>query len=835
MQEYYLRQELQIAKQYYSNANLPRALEHAQNAVEGYKQIYGSRETTLQTASELLDALTLLQSLLSLLHQPDAYLAQENLVQELIYYLFPDNGEELYTLHLFDACESMAINNYLLEARTFQIRAVSYLRETYGECPYTSFMQAYCDARIAFQIEDYYSCMDAAQLANSLWYTGEYGQAFPPFMERNAANEAAIDTIGYNNILLLCNTYGKINNPQPAINLLKEALSQNIFQGYQFLSAEITLAQLYAIARNYPAATAIYQKYATSGVLQYPDLAAALEGLAVQLQQKPVLPPATTFPNGYCYSHDALAVSRYNQALGLIAAGCHEKALAEFIALKEKGYSMTLALLAQLNRSDEITALKEQVNRFYYRRAEEIIRHYNEELAYNHLSQLQYHIDLCLDAYCYCCQNNPTGQNVADAYSFLLNTKYLALEVSHLQQTSMSQLHKQQNHATQLTDAIATRPLYCTEDIRAALPKNTLLLEFTLLRNLEQTMYGVFLLSTAEVHYIPLGKCKDIDALLNHWQEWLQTSVHATGRQADASQQELRSLDSKLRQILFLPLKQYLAQAQYKQLIIAPTGAMVNFPFSRLSVSARNYLGDTYSIRYINTGKELFLSKTTVGYSFASGYQETADGAPLIIGDPATIQYQPLPYAEAEADVAAYFLHGTAHKGHDASLNLFAPETFQPPSLLHIAAHGEFHAFSEQNESDWNRLYRAMTESGIVLADDRLLRLTQLGTLNFSNTQLAILSCCHSGQSTYRFTEGAFGLRRTLRLAGCKALIISLWQVDDVASYLWTQHFYEALTLSADTVSNAFDYAVNAVRNYTENGVQPFSHPYYWAGYILLQ
>ena len=159
----------------------------------------------------------------------------------------------------------------------------------------------------------------------------------------------------------------------------------------------------------------------------------------------------------------------------------------------------------------------------------------------------------------------------------------------------------------------------------------------------------------------------------------------------------------------------------------------------------------------------------------------------------------------------------------------------ESPDIVHIAAHGIYRApIAKNNKVDWDSLYDAMLLSGIVLAEDTLLSAATLATLDLSHTKLAVLSCCHLGQAAYLGTEGAYGLRRALLLAGCHTLIVSLWQVDDAASFLWMKAFYEAFTLTGASIADAFFTAQDTLKNYDQNGTKPYANPYYWAGFILV-
>ena len=63
-------------------------------------------------------------------------------------------------------------------------------------------------------------------------------------------------------------------------------------------------------------------------------------------------------------------------------------------------------------------------------------------------------------------------------------------------------------------------------------------------------------------------------------------------------------------------------------------------------------------------------------------------------------------------------------------------------------------------------------------------------------------------------------------MAGVQTLVMSLWKVDDNATSLMMQTFYEQL-LTGKTKREAFNLAQAAVR-------EKYPEPYYWAGFIML-
>lgn len=179
-------------------------------------------------------------------------------------------------------------------------------------------------------------------------------------------------------------------------------------------------------------------------------------------------------------------------------------------------------------------------------------------------------------------------------------------------------------------------------------------------------------------------------------------------------------------------------------------------------------------------------------------------------------------------------------------------------NTIHIATHGFF--LSEQKDIKKNAFFNPtmsdnigrvdpMLRSGLLFAganrawtgkrsidgiDDGILTAKEIAALNFSKVKLIVMSACQTGLGDVEANEGVYGLQRAFKLAGAETLIMSLWEVDDKATSLLMKTFYEDY-LNGKVKDMAFRNAINKVRSYKdENGNTPFSSPYYWAAFIMM-
>ncbi len=178
-------------------------------------------------------------------------------------------------------------------------------------------------------------------------------------------------------------------------------------------------------------------------------------------------------------------------------------------------------------------------------------------------------------------------------------------------------------------------------------------------------------------------------------------------------------------------------------------------------------------------------------------------------------------------------------------------------SILHIATHG--FAFPEKEEKrkemafsmmSGNEKYKSydnpMIRSGLLFGGanltwqgngDSLLKTTnedgvltayELSQLDLSNTKLVVLSACQTGKGAIQGSEGTFGLKRALKLAGVENMIVSLWDVPDEPTMEMMTLFYTELSKTKKPVLS-FDVAQKTMRDKYPN------EPKNWAGFVFVR
>src|SRR5262249_1480447 len=111
-----------------------------------------------------------------------------------------------------------------------------------------------------------------------------------------------------------------------------------------------------------------------------------------------------------------------------------------------------------------------------------------------------------------------------------------------------------------------------------------------------------------------------------------------------------------------------------------------------------------------------------------------------------------------------------------------------------------------------------------------ILTADEIGALNLSGTEWAVLSGCETGLGEAQSGEGVLGLRRAFQIAGVGTLIMSLWPVDDGAARVWMRHLYEARLGGLSTGASVRGASLKMIAAQRVAGRT--THPYFWGAFV---
>jgi CHAT domain-containing protein len=144
--------------------------------------------------------------------------------------------------------------------------------------------------------------------------------------------------------------------------------------------------------------------------------------------------------------------------------------------------------------------------------------------------------------------------------------------------------------------------------------------------------------------------------------------------------------------------------------------------------------------------------------------------------------------------------------------------------ILHLA----MHAFINDSLPAFSSLAFAQYETEDQTKNG-LLNTTDI--YNFKlNAKLTVLSACNTGSGQLKKGEGIMSLARGFLYAGCPAIIMSLWEVEDESGTEIMTSFYKNLKKG----KNKDESLRLAKLKYLESVNSRRAHPHYWLGFVSI-
>jgi len=139
--------------------------------------------------------------------------------------------------------------------------------------------------------------------------------------------------------------------------------------------------------------------------------------------------------------------------------------------------------------------------------------------------------------------------------------------------------------------------------------------------------------------------------------------------------------------------------------------------------------------------------------------------------------------------------------------------------IIHFATH----SIIDENIPARSSIVLSLDED---LTQDGFLQMREIYNLKL-DSDLVTLSSCQTGLGEFIKGEGIEGINRAFFYAGTSSVLMSLWAVNDQASYQLMERFYFHLHSSESIMSALRKAKLELINSNT------LSHPYYWAGFIV--
>ena len=405
-------------------------------------------------------------------------------------------------------------------------------------------------------------------------------------------------------------------------------------------------------------------------------------------------------------------------------------------------------------------------------------------------------------------------------------------------------------------------------DIRSRLPELFSALDFDDIRQAACNVPLVYLLATdrgglalvvsprlqgrVETVWLPLLAYRD-----NSVQQRIDGYVLALGRWRELPADDMRrtvffeTIDELTRWLwdaVMEPLLDAIAPAA--EAVLVPGGLLGLLPIHAAwteepaAPTRRRYALDIATLRFTPCASALMAAARVAE-------RTTADGI-LAVEEPRPVHAVPLPSSEQEVEaVISCFVSHRVLRYDEATRAAVLAELAHYP-VLHFCCHGAADFVEPLN-------------SGLLMANDVFLSLSDLLSLRSPGIRLAVLSACETGIPGLELPDEVISLSAGLLQAGAAGVVASLWSVADVSTMILMARFYRQWKVENKDIAQALREAQQWVRDSTNGekvqflrslhpqpdanrmsgtranalqhmalsdpGGRALAHPYYWAAF----
>jgi CHAT domain-containing protein/lipopolysaccharide biosynthesis regulator YciM len=273
----------------------------------------------------------------------------------------------------------------------------------------------------------------------------------------------------------------------------------------------------------------------------------------------------------------------------------------------------------------------------------------------------------------------------------------------------------------------------------------------------------------------------------------------------------------ELHKILITPLEPTLEKVGIDTLLYAPDGALRYVPLAALT-DGNQWLIEKYRLNNITAlsltdfdspnsnqkPKVLTAAYTSGNHTIDLGYRQ--------------IPFKGLQYAGAEVQQIAATISGTESPRMDADFTKDLVYEMNDYSIVHLATHAKF-------------LPAKPKDSFLVFGNGEYATIDQMKDWStLTNVDLVVLSACETGVGD-DLGSGVeiLGLGYRLQSKGAKAVMSSLWQVQDDSTQVLMTEFYKNLQQGNISKAEALRQAQATLSKNPK-----YVHPYHWASFILI-
>lgn len=254
-----------------------------------------------------------------------------------------------------------------------------------------------------------------------------------------------------------------------------------------------------------------------------------------------------------------------------------------------------------------------------------------------------------------------------------------------------------------------------------------------------------------------------------------------------------------------------------RRLIIVPHGVLSQLPFSALvDERSSRFVVQDYEVMYLPSAGTLPALRQQ-----GAGPRRQSSGGVAFAPFPSD-----LPASAAEVAAVRRALPGIVGRVGEPATERAVRDALARPGIVHVASHGVLNSRNPM----FSRVELAGTSRASGAASDGRLEVHELLATPIRSSLVFLSGCETSAVETWlddpvRGSEHTT-LAQALLYAGAGNVVGTLWRIDDAGAAAFAESFYQSL--AGQPVPAALALAQRAMLRSTR-----FTHPYYWAGYVL--
>lgn len=360
------------------------------------------------------------------------------------------------------------------------------------------------------------------------------------------------------------------------------------------------------------------------------------------------------------------------------------------------------------------------------------------------------------------------------------------------------------------------------------LEAETALIEFVL----GQERSFAWVLKSGKLFSVTLASRNELEPLIKAFNTALSAKVNSTN--AAQAIAKLKTQSQPLYEKLIQPLERHLIGA--RKLIIVPDGALAYLPFETLAGNSKPFLIERFAVSYAPSASALAALRNSNSTDKAKGFIGFGDPvyakAENEITSPSQergFDFRQLPYTRNEINAIASLFPAADRRvllGAEADETNVKALPLGQFRYVHFAAHA---VVDEEYPARSAIILSAPTKTAEDKTEDGALQMAEVMRLKL-NADLVTLSACRTGLGQMLYGEGIIGLTRAFLYSGADSVVVSLWNVNDIATASLMKSFYKHLQQGLGK-----DEALRQAKLELLRGQQPaWRHPYFWAPFVLV-